>query len=308
MNAQLKIAGLVGVLAAGCAEESSSGAGTDGTGAAGSSTSGASTPSPTPGADADADAGATDGGSTTGTSVDTGTDPGTETGAGSSSDGGSEDTNCCTPHGTPECNEPDVIACVCAVQASCCVFDWDGVCADLAQNDCEAECISDTGSGSDGTGDACDRLVVLEVPVEDAQLDGGWNLMMSMQGEGMIAVMTGGRGDITYSVDAPCDDTWHVWVRWYEDGGAQNSFFAAVDGAPDPAAIFEHSCPTAGFGQGWTWSEMTWRDPDAPTCQYVEDPWTFDWSAGPHELVYGFREAVAMARITLTNDPNFTPR
>jgi hypothetical protein len=62
---------------------------------------------------------------------------------------------CCLPHASPGCNNPDVQACVCAVDASCCNAAWDESCALQAEQcgSCEGECCSPNetaGCGSTG--------------------------------------------------------------------------------------------------------------------------------------------------------------
>jgi hypothetical protein len=40
--------------------------------------------------------------------------------------------DCCTPHGTPGCDNPDCCAAVCAADAFCCDTAWDSLCVDQA--------------------------------------------------------------------------------------------------------------------------------------------------------------------------------
>ncbi|HET6582479.1 MAG TPA: hypothetical protein VFG69_03505 [Nannocystaceae bacterium] len=76
---------------------------------------------------------------------------------------GSEDSgdpqSCCAPHDAPGCDEPDVRACVCGLDAVCCVSSWDDNCVTRAMIDCEGcgpgggEAHGDTTMGvGDGTG------------------------------------------------------------------------------------------------------------------------------------------------------------
>jgi hypothetical protein len=37
-------------------------------------------------------------------------------------------TGCCTEHATPECGDPTVQSCVCAMDPFCCDVMWDGLC------------------------------------------------------------------------------------------------------------------------------------------------------------------------------------
>ena len=44
--------------------------------------------------------------------------------------------------------------CVCEIDAACCVFEWDESCAELAMNDCAAQCEDEGGSETDAGADA----------------------------------------------------------------------------------------------------------------------------------------------------------
>lgn len=156
-------------------------------------------------------------------------------------------------------------------------------------------------------GNACDELIVEEIGAEDAILTGDWDLIMSMQmAEGMVAVWPMGaeEGTVTWEYDAPCADSWHVWVRMFDQGEFDSSF-VLVDGAPDGWAVTEVDC--SDNGQNYRWGELNWRDPQADVCDYVEDPWFQDWDAGVHEVTFAYRESPAISRLIFTNDPNFTP-
>jgi len=110
---------------------------------------------------------------------------------------------------------------------------------------------------------------------------------------------------VHWDIDVPCDGDWYIWVR-ATDFGSDDSFFARLDGEPEPAPIFEIDC---GFeGQSYEWRVLNWRDPDTgDPCEYVVDPWIAPWTAGPHAFELDFREAPAVARIVVTNDPAFVP-
>ncbi|MCH9682652.1 MAG: hypothetical protein K0V04_14550 [Deltaproteobacteria bacterium] len=72
--------------------------------------------------------------------------------------------DCCAANGSPGCELADVESCVCGVDPFCCSVDWDGLCVDVANNDCGG-CMgggsgSGSGSGSSGgfppgVGDCC---------------------------------------------------------------------------------------------------------------------------------------------------------
>jgi hypothetical protein len=231
-----------------------------------------------------------------------------------STDGGNNAEGCCEPHASPSCNEPDVADCVCAANAACCAFEWARACADAAVDRCAAVCdadpTGDTGDsgepGDTGGNTACARTVQIELDAADATLTGGWQLQTSMLGEGEIAAISGqADGSVLWEPDIPCDDTWYIWVRYFENGG-DDSYFATLDGEPNPAAVFEGDC-TFG-GDGWGWALLNWRDEATQgACEYTEDPWAPDWTAGVHAIELSYRETIAVARIVVTNDEAFTP-
>jgi hypothetical protein len=158
--------------------------------------------------------------------------------------------------------------------------------------------------------------MMMEMDADAAVLD-GWTASMSMfMGEGMVITpetvtdygnMSGETA--TFTVDIPCNDTWHVWVRGH-DGGNADSFFAQVDGEMDPPFIFELECTMMGSGMmnPYVWRELNQRDPMAMACEYVADPWTFDWTANSqHDIVFMPRESQAISAVTVTNDPAYMP-
>ena len=149
----------------------------------------------------------------------------------------------------------------------------------------------------------------LEYVAEDAVLDGGFGLVDSMAKPGAVVAafdFQSPTGTVTWSIDIPCDDDWHVWVRAF-DSGTNDTFFARLDGGPDPAPIFEADC--TNDGQGYVWGELNWRDPEmGMACEYVEDPWLAQWETGAHEFQLEFRDSPAVSRIIVTNDDLFVPQ
>lgn len=294
---------LLGVIA--CDDGASGGVDTDG----------GSTTSPATAADDPGDPSAGEGsmgretqGDAGSTTDGTTTEPSDPTGGGS---GLPEGEGCCEAHEGPGCNEQGVAACVCAAAPECCVFDWLPTCAQAAQAGCEATCEPGPGGetdggtgGTGGTGMACEETVLLQLGADDASLSGDWEISTSQTGEGQIAVVDGGgNGEVLWDIDVPCDDTWTIWVRLF-DQGAQDSFFATLDGEPSPPAIFEGGI--LGPGQGWNWRALNWRDPD-DLSMFIEDPWAPEWTVGTHALALSFRESIAVARIEITNDPSYEP-
>lgn len=161
---------------------------------------------------------------------------------------------------------------------------------------------------STGVNGACADVVTFELKPSEATLSGAWVLGMSMLGEGEITNIpmpnNGTDGSILFQPNIPCDDTWYIWVRAFDNGNA-DSYLATLDGQPMPSAIFEGDCTQGGMAYKWT--VLNWRDSMAQACDYVEDPWTPMWTAGVHEIEFKYREATAMGRILITNDPDLVP-
>ena len=163
-------------------------------------------------------------------------------------------------------------------------------------------------SSTTGMNGACADIVTFELQPSDAIMSGAWAVGMSMLGEGEIATITnpqnGTDGSILYTPDIPCDDTWYIWVRAL-DQGQNDSYFATLDGEPNPAAIFEGDCTQNG--NSYKWAALNWRDQGAQACNYVENPWAPMWTAGTHEIEFEYREVQGMGRILITNDPDLVP-
>ena len=217
---------------------------------------------------------------------------------------------CCEPHAGPGCNEPDVQTCVCKTLPECCVFEWDQPCVDAAMMDCMATCMGvDTGNE---TGPSDCELQQIELAAAEATLTGDWYVTMSMiKGVEIAAVNPPGDGSAAFTVPIPCMDTWHVWVRSI-DAGSADSYFVTLDAEPDPPAIFEVDCTEEPFQAEYRWTQLNWRDNADPMnpgmpCEYVEDPWTADWDEGDHTIEFTFRDAYALSRVIVTNDPDFVP-
>lgn len=161
---------------------------------------------------------------------------------------------------------------------------------------------------STGVGSECMDTVTFELTPDQAALSGDWELGMSMLGEGQIVNIpnpqNGTEGSILFEPEIPCDGTWYIWVRVIDQGN-NDSYFATLDGEPNPEAIFEGDCTQAGMG--YKWARLNWREQGAPACEYVQDPWAPTWTAGLHAIEFSYREAQAMGRILLTNDPDLVP-
>jgi hypothetical protein len=64
---------------------------------------------------------------------------------------------CCEAHATPGCGDPAVETCVCAMNATCCAFEWAEDCAALAATACDG-CggAGTTGGDEDGSSTGAD--------------------------------------------------------------------------------------------------------------------------------------------------------
>ena len=216
-----------------------------------------------------------------------------------------ETMSCCEPHRAPSCDQEDVSTCVCKTLAKCCVFGWEQNCVDEALDNCDAVCDEDPTTT---TGPSDCKLEQIELVAGDADLSGSWFEATSMVGEGQILVVGPPfDGAVSWTVPIPCEDNWRIWIRSFDQGN-DDSFFVTVDGEPDPPAIVEADCgPEPGFG-AYRWSLMNWRDFDEPIpCTYLEDPWVHQLDEGDHVVEFTYREATAIGRIIVTNDPAFDP-
>ena len=63
-------------------------------------------------------------------------------------------SSCCFDTGSPGCDDAECEAAVCAIDPFCCIINWDGPCAGLAQDLCDVLCAFECpGSGSGTEGD-----------------------------------------------------------------------------------------------------------------------------------------------------------
>lgn len=149
---------------------------------------------------------------------------------------------------------------------------------------------------------ACVEDMSFELLAVDATDVDGFEPQMSMLGEGMIMAWDQENDEafITWDIDVPCDDTWHIWVRAI-DQAANDSFLAVIDGEPNPEAIFEVDCTNNPQQGTYVWTDLNYRDQADPGCTYLFDPWTQDWLTGIHQLTLLYRESNAVAKLWITN-------
>ena len=63
--------------------------------------------------------------------------------------------DCCEENGSPGCEDPLLVACVCALDAYCCEVLWDAACVGWATDDCGLVCVPDCGDGLCGEDEDC---------------------------------------------------------------------------------------------------------------------------------------------------------
>lgn len=171
-----------------------------------------------------------------------------------------------------------------------------------------------TTSDSSTTGAPdCPPIKILEL-VEDADISFPMTKMQSMSGEGMIASSPIAMiGSVEFTVDISCPDTYTVWARVYDDNpGPQvndpDSFTASVDGMQPNDWIY--GCETKDEPKGWSWQRITALT--ARDCDSAME-WTHPLEPGAHLIKLLNRESevndvsAAVARILVTNDPDYTP-
>lgn len=255
------------------------------------------------GDDKAADAGSETAGSET---ADTGTATGDEIGDSGTTTGDGDTTTTTTTDSTTTTTDGS-----CSVGSEGCECTQGGGCdpgLECTGGICTPPAPDTTGGGTTettettGANTACAMDMSFEILAVDATNANGWDPFMSMLGEGMIMAWDQQTNDATISwdIDVPCDDIWHIWVRGIDQGQA-DSYFATVDGMPNPAPIFELDC-TNNPNQGtYVWKELNWRDLADPGCTYLEDPWMQDWLIGIHQFELTYRESGAVSKLWITN-------
>ncbi len=155
---------------------------------------------------------------------------------------------------------------------------------------------------------ACNESISFTIQAVDAEYGGGWEEYMSDLGEGLVLSMADGEnmGVVTFDLDIPCDDTWHIWVRAI-DYQTFDSFWTRVDGQPVGWTLFDIDCTNGPMDAVYKWNELNRHDEGAQDCQYTLDPWTQNWALGPHTLELGFRDAYAISKVWVSNTAGNPP-
>lgn len=176
---------------------------------------------------------------------------------------------------------------------------------------------ADDGQTSD-TGDPsgpCQETVRELVLVEGATVTPPMQTAVSEMGEGTVAFSeVAEQGTVAFLADLPCSDTYHVWGRVNDfnpgthDSGDPDSYYVTVDTGQE--LTWFYGCGTTDSPQ-WTWQPVhdgeLGADCDAGTILEV------DLDAGVHTIVVRNREEAwfdsfaAIARILVTNDPDYVP-
>ncbi len=219
---------------------------------------------------------------------------GGEAGSGSSSEGDSTSESGSTSESTSETSES-------TTESTSSTSESTSESTSSTTESTSESTTTETGSS------ACESEMSFLVPAVNYASAYGWQPYMSMLGEGMVLDLPDGVTEAvaTYELDIPCDDTWHIWIRAI-DYQQYDSLWVMVDDQPAEWAIFEVDCSDAPMNAIYKWNELNWRVDGANPCQYVEDPWTQEWTAGIHTLALGYRDSYAISKIWFTNG-NGTP-
>ncbi|MGE0301060.1 MAG: Ig-like domain-containing protein, partial [Thermoleophilia bacterium] len=114
-------------------------------------------------------------------------------------------------------------------------------------------------------------------------------------GTGWDANALGTAPQLDIPVNFPSSGTWHAWVRVYSPNTAGNSVHLGLDGAGQTAST---NVSNETFGQ-WVWFRTRMTSPTAR----LEIP-----TAGVHAVnVFGREDGIAIDRILLTTNANYTP-
>jgi len=172
-----------------------------------------------------------------------------------------------------------------------------------------------SSSTNDGTTTAplgCDDIVVIILlDAEKALLTDPMQKTQNDE-EGTIAYsLVAGEGTAEFSFDIQCAGTYHVWGRVLDlspgadFGQDPDSFTASIDG--DAKIEWLYGCTSES---PWSWQRV--QEIDSLVC-FNPNAWTLDLAPGPHTITLGNLEEgvldkyAAVARILVTNDPNFVP-
>lgn len=159
-------------------------------------------------------------------------------------------------------------------------------------------------------------MPTMMVLAEDAALEFPMIQEMSQMGEQTIC--SSGileLGTAEFAFDIPCLDDYAVWVRVYDawdgthDSGDPDSYYVRVSGGDE--FTWFYGCQTFGAPNDWGWRRV--RVLDGNDCNEFTE-WTPQLGPGTHYIRLRNRESergdgvrAAIARVILSNDPNFVP-
>ena len=111
-------------------------------------------------------------------------------------------------------------------------------------------------------GMSCDGVEELALGIDDADVSGPWEVDYSNSLDQEFLRWEGSFEDpednaIVFRPQIPCDDDWHVWVL-FRDNGQYDSFFVQSDGAPANTAIFDGDCDFENDGRWIYQSRLNW--------------------------------------------------
>jgi len=163
---------------------------------------------------------------------------------------------------------------------------------------------TDTSTGGD-----CSQSITVELDADVASVSGDWQHGTSdlVPSEGFVVWPTQqpGAGSAVFDLDFPCDDDWHIWVKGM-DRDQNDSFFARVDGGPDPAAIFDIDCQPGDWNNPvYSWAHLNQRA-QGSYCG-LDNLWVVSGGPGDGSVEFIEREAGAISAVAFSNDPSYVP-
>lgn len=159
-------------------------------------------------------------------------------------------------------------------------------------------------------------MAPLMVLAQDASIEFPMVYEQSQMGEGTIC--SSGIPELglaEFEFDVPCLDDWAVWARVYDawdgthDMGDPDTYHVRVSGGDE--FVWYYGCQTFGAPDDWGWRRV--RVLSGNDCNTFTE-WTPQLGPGPQVVRLRNRESergngvrAAVARVILSNDPNFVP-
>jgi hypothetical protein len=188
---------------------------------------------------------------------------------------------------------------------------------DTSSSDDETTATTSTDTGEDGAetgGDpgstACEEVVTLSIDADEAFIAGDWEVGFSSiapeEGAVVYPLGSGASGSATFAFEAPCSDSWTIWVRGL-DNDFDDSFLINVSNTFVEPVIFDVDCEGGGFfpQASYVWAPLNARQ--AGSDCGLDNPLAFEAGPGTVEVVFTERELGAISEIVVTNDPDLVP-